>query len=410
MSGPKGGSYRVIDAAELARRERQRARSLAHVARDDLLQVQADAEEEIRRAGLEVTLPVQPGWPGDDAETRTYLQYAADAARAVKAVRRGISEARRVRRTQQVRDALGSTGSETAARGAETVLPDAVSSDGDAHRFEDAVRRIVGRLRDDVLPQDREQVDRSLDLFAAATSTDERRRWEVELRHAVDEANRGAAALDEEVDRARQLLADLRASTAEPPPDLDAALSAVVARRARLSEVLVAAVREVVTAAMAVADTSFVSAAVADSLLELGYELGPAFDSALVEDGVAHVRRRDPRWSDHGVRVRLDGDGGGLLFHVVRASDAEASATRDVELEEEWCADLPGLLDGLSTHGVDLQIRTRAAPGELAVAPVPRSSLTTDGSVSPSVSAEGDADARRLKRRRARRQPKERGL
>ncbi|TVR30628.1 MAG: hypothetical protein EA388_14330 [Nitriliruptor sp.] len=409
MSGPKGGSYRVIDAAELARRERERARSLAHVARDELLEGLAAAEEDIRRADLDVVVPAQPGWPGDDAETRAYLQYVADAERAVREVRRGIAEARRIRRTQQVRDALGSTDVETAARGAETVLPEVVSSDGGARRTRDAVQRIVERLRDDVLPADREQVDRSLDRVAAATSDDEVRRWEVELRHAVEEANRGAAALDQEVERARQLLADLRASTVEPPLELDAGLSAVIARRSHLSEALVAAVREAVTAATAAADASFVTAAVTDSLQEMGYELGPAFDSALVEDGVAHFRRRDPRWSDHGIRVRLDGEQGGLLFHVVRASDVEALPTQDVELEEEWCADLPVLVDGLSRQGVDLRISSRAAPGELAVAPVPRSSLEADEHGTHSAPAQTEADVRRAKRRLARRQPKERG-
>lgn len=108
VSGPKGGTYRVIDAAELARRERERARSLAEVAREDLHQVRA-AGEEVRRAGLDVAFPAPAEWPGDDTETSSFLAYAAAAEAAAGAVRRAILDARHARRTELVQDALGTT-------------------------------------------------------------------------------------------------------------------------------------------------------------------------------------------------------------------------------------------------------------------------------------------------------------
>lgn len=293
---------------------------------------------------------------------------------------------------------------------ADEVLGDApVEQDpvADAARSGD---RFLERLRDDVEPTALDGIHDSLDRLRAARSADDTRRWQIELRHRIDTANRSAIRREEDRERARQLLTDLRASHSGPSSDLDAALVDVIEGSADLAEVLVDAVREQVRAARDAADARYVTSSVGEVLVELGYDVGRSFDTVLARDGRAHVRGAGQQWDDHGIRVRLDTEQRELIFHVVRADDSAEDAARDRDLEEDWCGDLPALLEGLGDRAVDLTITTRAEPGELPVLPVPREMLTTDASDADDRSAVDEADTRRRdRRRRQRRQPKERG-
>jgi hypothetical protein len=261
------------------------------------------------------------------------------------------------------------------------------------------VSRLLARLRDDITPADRSAVETRAQRLEHAEGHDEVRRRLDELRRRVDVANKRAAQLDEDVVRARYLLADLR-STPDPPSDLDAALLAVIARETTLDERLVARVGALVAAAEATADAAYVSATVAEVLEELGYDVGIGFRTALTRDGLAHVRRQGRAWADHGVRIRLDRDRGMLMFHVVGASDRPADAGRDTALEEELCEDVPRLVEGLGERGVSAPIRSSMGAGQVPVAEVPREVLGQPLE-SPDEKGRRRKQQRRAKERRA---------
>lgn len=403
MSGPKGGSYSVeLSAEELARRAQERARSLTTARYDELQTVLAEAHEELRRAPeLRAELPASPERPGDSATTEEYRELDRRYSRSIAETRQAIAKGHRLCQLSMIASNLGRTTSQHRATTAPDLREGRSSDRPPVTTIQDRAVEVSQQVRPDALTRDRQSVEAILERLHAAITSDQQHVWLTELRHAVDLANRRATEADADAERARHLLADLRIH-ADEPQVLATALGEVVARRAELTDDLVEEVRAVVTAASAQAEASFVTASVAEILGDLGYVVDEGFATVLARDGLAHVRGGSPHWDDHGVRIRLDADRRELMFNVVRARGRPSSTTRDVALEEDWCSDLPAVLDGFDDLGIDLTIATRAAPGELAVMEVDAALLGLDG-------ADGDAEERRQRRRRERRRPKERG-
>jgi hypothetical protein len=398
MSGPKSGSYQVVSAAELARREQERVRNLAKVTRLQFESALKSARAEMRNTkGLQFPLPVQPGWPGDSADVEVLRRYVDELLQRQTQMQEDRASAHRSRRTAIVSQGLRSSKVHRVST-ADDVLGERTTAEAEhAVTQEEHATRLLGRMRDDVAAVDRTRVEATAARLKEAQGHDQQRGLLDQLRRRVDVANQRAAQLDEDVARARYLLADLR-STPDPPADLDAALVAVMARETTLEEQVLARVKALVAAARAAADAAYVTASVADALQVLGYEVDVGFRTALGQTGVAHARGTGDGWDDHGVRIRLDRQRGVLTFHLVRADDRVADAQSDTTLETTWCEDVPRLVEELQVRGVQMVITSRVLAGTVPVASVPREKLGSQQAGS----------GRRGRARRQQRQLKER--
>lgn len=397
-------------------------RSLARHRRGELAGVLDAAREELAATdGLVAVLPALLDWPGEDAEADIYRAFDEQAARLVGESHEAMAAARRARRGAQVRAALGTTDADTVTRSAaealaDSALPAASTSTGSAAQPATAeevaatIDRLLGRLRADVPAARRVGVETALARLTGASDAQEQRRWVIELRHAVDEANRDAARRVRDGDRARLLLADL-AQLDDPPEALVAALEEVLLGGVPLHDELAVQVRAVVVAGQAAKEAAVVAATVGHVLRSLGYEVDETFDTVLAHDGLAHVGVDEPGWRDHGVRVRLDRHRRKVGFHLVRAAGRADAAERDVQLEADWCEDVPALLDGVAARGVRLELTARTEPGQLPVIEVPAEHLAslTRGQQRDEQRAEQRAARRRRDRRRARDRGQERG-
>ena len=362
-------------------------------------------------------LPAVPTWPGDDAEADLYRAFGDEGAQRVDATRAAIAAARQARRGAQVGAALGATDADTVTRSAaeaieDAALPAASGSPGasvspaSAAEIADTIDRLLGRLRADVPGEQGDAVDAALARLTRASDAQEQQRWVTELRRAVEVANRDAEHRVHDGDRARLLLADL-AQFDDPPEVLVAELEDVVLGGRQLREELAAQAHEVVVESLAAKEAAVVATTVGRVLHSLGYRVDDAFDTVLAHDGLAHVGVDEPGWRDHGVRVRLDRHSRKVGFHLVRAAGRVDAAERDVQLEADWCEDVPALLDGVARRGVHLELTARAEPGQLAVIEVPAEQLA---SLTRGQQRDADRAARRRRdRRRASDRSQERG-
>jgi hypothetical protein len=84
---------------------------------------------------------------------------------------------------------------------------------------------------------------------------------------------------------------------------------------------------------------------------ELGYDVGPEFETTLTTNRYARIRQ--PRWPGYGVQVSVDGDEQ-LVVNVIRGSAERADqAARDVEVERDFCHRQPELIEALRSVGID---------------------------------------------------------
>lgn len=411
MSGPKGGGY-VISAEVRQQRELARAREAGRVAEAELRAAIRDVrEEQAHLDDLEVPIPAPLSAPPEDADIEDVRAYT-DGLNALRAnLRRDLAVAHRRRRGALVAAHLRDAGEVRDRITAADVLDDIPAHLEPTDQRQATLDRLLSRLRDDVGTTDLDAIEEAAHRLLDATTGPDERRWEADVRHRIDTANRTARQREQDHERARHLLADLRAIGHDVPPDLDAALVAVLEQGHELSDGLVERVRDTVRSAADAADARIVTEAVGDVLTELGYDVGESFDTVLMRDGRTHIRGQDERWRDHGVRVRLDPERRELVFHVVRAADRPQDAAQDRALELDWCEDLATVIDDIAHRDVGLTLTTATAAGAVPVPPIEREVL--DAVSSPADTGqpmqETDARRRRDRRRRDRRRPKERG-
>jgi hypothetical protein len=103
------------------------------------------------------------------------------------------------------------------------------------------------------------------------------------------------------------------------------------------------------------------------SLRDLGYQVEELSQTLFVQGGVVHFRRSD--WGAYMVRMRVDAQGRGINFNVIRAvaQGENERSVRDHLAEDRWCAEFPTLLKTLEARGVNLQVTRRLQAGELPV-------------------------------------------
>ncbi len=412
MSGPKSGGYQVVDPAIVEARRRVAARESCREVYEGFRSLLRDLHaRSTETEGLDVELPSLPPWPGEEAERGRYEALERELSHRHRAAQEAMAEALKQRRSAQVRASLTATESAYRPRHAENVLDDPAEAPASQEDQGDRVARLLDRIRDDLTVEEHASIDAVLATRDDAASVEAERTWITELRHVVDETNRRAARRAAQSERAMRHLADLRSHGVEAPP-LVTALRAAAAGDRDLDGALKGAVAEAVAAARAREDARLVSQAMAEALEELGYVVDEGVATVLAEDGLAHVRRSDADWQDHGVRLRLDPEEGELGFHLVRAEDRDPEPELDRALEERWCEDVPDLLEALKQRGIGLELTATLEPGEVPVLAVDAGVLGGDGGRVERIDMEqgtavNAADDRRRTRRR-RRQPKAR--
>jgi len=388
MSGPKSGSYQIIEtAADIAARELRQARqeeAAAQAAWDAVAARIATA-----RAMHPSRIVAMPSAP----------RAAKNAAAAVRSRAIQLTEiARRARedlegQLQQAASAalhqhLQSAGLLTVTLAAAPPPRAANKAASDVPKPPPPVdagiaARVQRRL--DELPSDADPavITRAVDLAAqvrratsqwradglldALSATVEQARA-VAARHRADAATRDAAAGQ---------LAALRTSLNEITGDRVAKLRDHITALSETRPLAVpAGLREQVTAVLTAHQTAQhqlrVTKALREGLLELGYLLGPEFDTQLQATGVAFARTAS---TPYGVKFRLEPDATRFTAQVVTPDDRVRSRDEDAAAEQTFCSDLAELLDHARRHGINTRLDIRTPAGAVPVQRVPASSM-----------------------------------
>jgi hypothetical protein len=210
----------------------------------------------------------------------------------------------------------------------------------------DEVRRAEGVAKDALAAGDGVSFRRAVDRLRMTVAATAERHKAIDARSREIEALR--AGLDgltgSDVDSVRQRL-DATDPTKVLPTDLVAVVEATAAR------------------ARAERDRSFALDAVAETLIDLGYEVGDDFDEAAARAGGAVVALPGARSEDHAVRVAAGP--ADLRFELLRYEDAAGDRARDRAVEETWCRDQERLVDGVADLGMDLMFGPPEEPHDL---------------------------------------------
>lgn len=387
MSGPKSGSYSVSNEAYRRERERREAEAVLWRVQEQVAEFEAHVHDALRRdADLQtMRLPDRPAAP-DPSETADEMRATADKlGRYLELLRESFEEQQTAARTARVLRAID--GSRTHGRRARTASEALRGRKAPAERttpsapdqwqpIRDSVTRILGRIDVDVPGNIRASLE---ELGRSAMESSNASRAEtivLELRQRAVDANARAARRASDRRQAFELLASLDAAGIASET-LNASLQAVVHTGRELDDHLVRDVRRKVEAAHLQADRSFVTSQLEVVLADLGYELQDGFETALVRDGIAHFQHVS--WSEYAARVRLSPNSRRMTMHMVRPQgpDTRDQRLRDEEMEHSFCGQVPDLLAACATHGVDIDLDRRTAPGERPVPEVEHTGLST---------------------------------
>lgn len=184
-------------------------------------------------------------------------------------------------------------------------------------------------------------------------------------RTAKDAARRTAELREADTAEARRMLLGLAEVSRPASGALADALAAVVAEQAPFTPDLRAKAAEALSAGR----RDFAMAALTESLQELGYDVGEAFETTLATQGATFQREE---WGDYHAAIRLDAPEEQLSLRIVRACDTGEPATSaqvaaDAAMEERWCAEVPQLLNLLREKGVDVDLHKKIEPGAIPV-------------------------------------------
>jgi hypothetical protein len=226
--------------------------------------------------------------------------------------------------------------------------------------------RIVGRLAVEASETNREMVTAAAQRVLTARSRTEARNRLGDVRVRLDQANAVAVERQRQAIQAAALLQPLAQADGSAEP-LRAALRDVVAGRRELTADLSEQAERITAAVQHDADRQYLRQSVTEALAELGYDVEEGFQTAVPQNGRLQIRRSE--WSAHGVRMILDESKQELRAVVVRTeADTGWDQSRvDVEREQQWCADLDRLAEGLAAKGISYQVRTRSEVGAKAL-------------------------------------------
>jgi hypothetical protein len=373
MSGPKSYSYQVDEALVRQRQEEARLQVRARALERETAELAARiAAAAGRHAGIS-SAPRLPGLrrAGDhSARRREQDERAAELGRLA---RRLDDEVRRVRQGALI-EALGSLGRGSAegrssrydAPAARSARPaPGPSAEEELASRRATIERVMGRIPEGA----DEAIVADLETEALAALADP------DARQAEQRIAAMRLTIDQERDRQRavQRFETSRSAWRERLDPVDptcaAALATLAAATPTADGMLPPGLEEMLeqaeSAAAADATRRCAAEALEQAFAELGYDVGSAFDSVLLDQGFADVRRAE--WPGYAVRIRLGTGEPELRVNVVRGAADARQERRDVEVETEWCAAVPELLTHMASLGVQAQLTSALDPGARAV-------------------------------------------
>ena len=377
MSGPKSGHYQLVRTPAGESAGAAAARAILANYREAIHRCVAEMEA----LGRPCVLPpldtaLDSGGYLDQAWASRVERELRHRQAAVNNLRDAISRAKAEDAARRLAEAEAARLGEAAGR-----LAAARDARATADQEQDVARRAalaqrvagaLGTLDLTITEANRSQ----LRDFAEACVTAEAHAAELlftDLRVRVDKANRAqreAARLAAEqrateAAEARAFMLKLAEIARPASGQLAKDLAAVIMSEAPLSESL----RAEAAKAVEEAKRDFALTALTDSLAELGYQIGEAFETTLAATG--HTFQRE-EWGDYHANLRLDPDSQRLSVHMVRAgepgdqADADQLAA-DHAMEGEWCSEMPALLERLREKGLEVELSKRMDPGALPV-------------------------------------------
>jgi hypothetical protein len=374
MSSVTVAQYRVETEAEQQLRLRQAARARFATAAAELAAVAAEADGYRAVYGERIgRVPGSP-WLAESAGA-TEIDAATDELQS-------RTQRHRARLAEQLSAAVGEqmTGFLAVAppRSAAPAGPVRAADSAKATAMAvEAARRRAGERRANLAERAGAQLKR-----LPGTADPELRRWceqaAAEVVHASSE-QRARLVLDDLEARVRQSVEETTAiaGTAaalaelaiklEPVPgpaalELRRRIEGHIADRARsLPPELPAQVARLIAEADRARHRRIAANAVRASLLELGYDVGEGFDTALLDRGAAYASHPDS--SDHGIKLLLDDGDAVVRTQVVRRRGAAGGPDADVEAERHFCARYPALVGRMAHHGVEMGPPRTVEPG-----------------------------------------------
>lgn len=391
VSGPKGGAYRVESAKQ--REERLLRDAKASYARAQSLWRAAQSKMETTATVTGMAVLVEPPAAvrsGADSATyraaATALEAAAKAAvEAAAAVRQQYADTRFA--AQVARIAAASTVTQIApdtphnkpraARVSETADAPAVQIDR-AQTAERVQRRLAALAAVD------HDGDRAQVLVEDIAKAQKQSRIDL-LISELDAMLREGQAIAERANLIAQVRAELEALVARIAGIEGEAADGVRHQVTQLITTetsavpgdLSATVDHLVAAADAEADRRHVVASMQRALEQLGYVVGPEFETQLESDrGTAIVSGPT---AGYGVKVRMESDSNRFTAQAVKSDAVITSTETDMDVERAFCADFEELVAAVRGDGIELQVDIAVDPGVTAVQEVAAEQLAASG-------------------------------
>lgn len=391
MSGPKGGSYRVESAKQ--REERLLRDAKASYARAQSLWSAAQSKMETTATATGKVVNFAPPAPvrsGADSAAYTAAAAALEAAAqaavdAAAAVRQECADARFAAQVARIAAA-------SAATGVAVTTPHRRESPSAATETVAAPAAQIDRVRT------AERVQKRLTALAALDHDGDRAQLLVEDIAKAQKQSRVDLLISEldAILRDGQLAAERATVIARVRADLEALVARIVdvdgepadaVRRqvalliatdaSAIPGELSAAVDQLVAAADAEADRHHVVASMQRALEQLGYVLGPEFETQLESDrGTAIV---GSPMAGYGVKVRMEHGSNRFTAQAVKSDAVITSAEKDMDVERAFCGDFEEMVTIVRGDGIQLDIDIDVQPGATAVQEVAAEHVAASG-------------------------------
>ena len=389
MSGPKGGSYRVETAKQREARLLRDAK--AHYARAQIVWAAAQSRMDATAAVTGTVVPCRkPAAVRAGADSAAYsaaataLEAAAAAAvEAATAVREAHADARYAAQLARITAPAASTPAEPVHAPRRTSVPaDTIATPTpsiDRVRTGERVQRRVAALAG--VDHDTDRV--ALLVADIANAHNQSRvdllisELDAILRDGQAAAARAAAAAQTRADL-EQLAARIAGIDREPVDAVRQQIARLIAAEATaLPADLSAQVDQLIAESDADDDRHQVIASMRHALEELGYTLGPEFDTQL-ESSRGTTIVSGPT-AGYGVKVRLEPDRSRFSAQAVKSDAVISSTEKDADVERQFCTDFAEIVAMVGADGVALDIDIDVEPGASKVQEVAAEHVAASG-------------------------------
>lgn len=368
MSGPKGYSYEVVSAEELARRARLAAQQRADTMEQ---QFEAEAAQASAWGRLDEVARIRDAVPRAASTVADLEARARALGSAREQLRQGQEQAVRERARELVADSLGavnvSIGTDlrrsSAQKSSTSRTSGAPSRPADAGRQAD--ERRLGELAKVIAdhPAIADQCTQALDAVGEAM----REGTPLGVRKALRAAEAKVSDLVHEHSLRQQFehdRDDALATFADIPGPGAASLRRRLASAQDRAE-LAAISHRLVSAREQVridADREFVLAAAREALAEIGYVVADP-DQTVGASEEAGMLATSAKYPDHALKLLFSSDDARFFTNVVALGDTDPAD--DAAVEQRSCADVAAVTRLMAEHGVRASMTFHRAPGEV---------------------------------------------